>query len=142
MTVSTSTRRTSSFGTSQCTPSCCSTPSISTPVSRTVMPSSSLSNLEDQLAHSPNTRFHAAWLLLRYFLLCMRVEGIKRSQNSALSRTSSVESVRSSAIDSEGLNLVLWDVAVGCLSVSIKVGASFVSATRKHEWPLLLKSLL
>lgn len=97
-----------------------STSSMPISVNRAATPSSS-SNLEDQLAHSPNTRFHAVWMLLRYFYLCRKMDDGKRSENPRLSRTSSVDSVRSTAADTQGLNLVLWDVTVACLSLSVKV---------------------
>ncbi|KAF5319386.1 hypothetical protein D9619_008485 [Psilocybe cf. subviscida] len=112
--------------TSQGTPSCRSRSSVSTPVNRAAMSSSSLSNLEDQLAHSPNTRFHAAWMLLRYFHLCMKTKDSKQSEKSGLPRASSIDSVRSNATDTDGLNLILWDVAVACLSVSIKFHRDFL----------------
>jgi hypothetical protein len=69
-------------------------------------------NLQDQLQNSPETRFHAAWMFLSYFHLTASPEATPNS-----SRSSS----RSCSVDEEGLDLVVWDIAIACLAISVKV---------------------
>ncbi|KAG6842814.1 hypothetical protein H0H87_010144, partial [Tephrocybe sp. NHM501043] len=64
-----------------------------------------LTNLQDQLATSPETRFHAVYLFLRFF--CAHLPC-------------------SIGLDQEGLRLVTWDIAVACLAVSVKYHRDFL----------------
>jgi hypothetical protein len=63
--------------------------------------------LYDQLVTSPETRFHAAYLFVRYFA-CML--------------GSPCPSPLEFKEFHDGLAMVVWDVAVGCLALSVKVG--------------------
>ncbi|KAF8968464.1 hypothetical protein BDZ97DRAFT_351854 [Flammula alnicola] len=85
------------------------------------------SNLQDQLQNSPETRFHAVWMFLRYFYLTMSpgLDSESRPSRASISRTSSIDSDRSS-VQEEGLGLVVWDIAVACLSVSVKFHRDFL----------------
>ena len=81
------------------------------------------SDLMDQLKNSPETRFHAAWLFLRFFYLTMSPERNSGPRNNALnlSRQSSLNSVTSTSINQEGRDLIIWDIAIACLALSVKV---------------------
>ena len=70
-------------------------------------------NLHDQLTAIPETRFHAAWLMLRHFHLMSYV-----SMDDARTEKSEGDCLSEAA----GFDLVLWDCAVACLALSVKVG--------------------
>lgn len=74
---------------------------------------SKIPNLLDQLSTSPETRFHAAYMFLRYFYL------IKGNPGSpGLFHLGKHGELRCSE---EEFELVIWDIAVGCLALSVKV---------------------
>ena len=81
------------------------------------------SDLMDQLKNSPETRFHAAWLFLRFFYLTMSPDRNRGPRNNArnLSRQSSLNSNISASTNQEGRDLIIWDIAVACLALSVKV---------------------
>ncbi|KAF8151493.1 hypothetical protein B0H34DRAFT_130897 [Crassisporium funariophilum] len=89
------------------------------------------SNLLDQLQNSPQTRFHAAWMFLRYFYLTISPDTyanssflVRSRRRSSLDSNISDSSHASDVVrrmDIEGSHLVAWDVAVGCLALSVKV---------------------
>jgi hypothetical protein len=89
------------------------------------MDSQQPSDLMDQLKNSPETRFHAAWLFLRFFYLTMSPDRNKGPRNNArnlnLSRRSSLNSNTSASTDQEGRDLIIWDIAIACLALSVKV---------------------
>ena len=69
-------------------------------------------DLYDQLATSPQTRFHAAYLFVRYLtciLGCPNARGQPQSE----------DEVQSSDLY-DGMTLIKWDIAVGCLALSVK----------------------
>ncbi|KAL0945252.1 hypothetical protein HGRIS_000762 [Hohenbuehelia grisea] len=68
-------------------------------------------NLLDQLSKSPETRFHAAHMFLRYFQLVMVAD--KPAEDA----------------ERDGWNLVVLDTAAGCLAISVKLH-------RDTLWPL------
>ncbi|KAL0948509.1 hypothetical protein HGRIS_011070 [Hohenbuehelia grisea] len=68
-------------------------------------------NLLDQLSKSPETRFHAAHMFLRYFRLVMVVDEPAEDA------------------ERDGWNLVVLDTAAGCLAISVKLH-------RDTLWPL------
>jgi hypothetical protein len=75
---------------------------------------STTSNLLDQLITSPETRFHAAYMFLRYFYLVRGESGspLRVTQGNGAGRVLPSE---------DGFELVTWDIAVGCLALSVKV---------------------
>ena len=81
------------------------------------------SDLIDQLKNSPETRFHAAWLFLRFFYLTMSPDRYMGPRNNAgnISRQSSLNSNSSASTDQEGRDLIIWDIAIACLALSVKV---------------------
>ena len=81
------------------------------------------SDLMDQLKNSPETRFHAAWLFLRFFYLTMSPDRNTSPRNDAryLSRQSSLSSNTSASTNQEGRDLIIWDIAIACLALSVKV---------------------
>jgi hypothetical protein len=81
------------------------------------------SDLMDQLKNSPETRFHAAWLFLRFFYLTMSPDRNTGQRNNAqnLSRQSSLVSNSSASTNQEGRDLIIWDIAIACLALSVKV---------------------
>ena len=81
------------------------------------------SDLMDQLKNSPETRFHAAWLFLRFFYITMSPDRNAGPRNSTryLSRHSSLNSNTSASTNQEGRDLIVWDIAVACLALSVKV---------------------
>jgi len=86
------------------------------------------SDLMDQLKNSPETRFHAAWMFLRYIYLTMspKLSMGPKSISRNLSRQSSLNSNISASTDQEGRDLIIWDLAVACLALSVKVTFIFV----------------
>ncbi|KAG6907724.1 hypothetical protein DXG01_007581 [Tephrocybe rancida] len=113
------------------------------------------SNLHDQLAHSPATRFHAAYLFLRFFWACSesspsssaseRHEGrgvgykgdADNGDKGGTGEMDSAEEPEGSwpfggalARDEEGRVLFTWDVAVACLSVGVKYNRDFLHPLR------------
>ena len=87
-------------------------------------------NLLDQLQNSPETRFHAVWMFLRFFYLTM---------SPASEHYSTVEiadpllsSILHTVLAKDGLDLYLWDIAVACLSLSVKVALHHVFLTLKN----------
>ncbi|KAJ7084835.1 hypothetical protein B0H15DRAFT_847779 [Mycena belliarum] len=79
-------------------------------------------DLLDQLRTSPETRFHAAYLFLRYFFLLMtndverkRIQGMQNSDTAAKN-----ELPWDPAFPPEGWNLVVWDLCLACLAISVK----------------------
>ena len=81
------------------------------------------SDLMDQLKNSPETRFHAAWLFLRFFYLTMSTDCNTGPRDNAryISRQSSLNSNTSASTNQEGRDLVIWDIAIACLALSVKV---------------------
>ena len=69
-------------------------------------------DLYDLLSTSVETRFHAALLFLRYFLYV----GIPSEDEASIS-------------ENEDLETVIWDTAVACLALSVKVSASCTHLT-------------
>ncbi|KAF4621993.1 hypothetical protein D9613_009504 [Agrocybe pediades] len=116
-------------------PSPCSSPSGYTTSSTTTTTTSSNSSkprppmaadLYDQLKNSPETRFHAAWMFLRFFFLTMQPTG-EEEANSQLSKS----------LQRQGFNLIVWDIAVACLSLSVKFHRDFLeplSPVYAHEY--------
>ena len=68
-------------------------------------------DLYDLLSSSAETRFHAAYLFMRYH---MQVRSDSSSASSTNAATQPPE-------DQEALEAVTWDVAVACLALSVKV---------------------
>ncbi|KAJ3507532.1 hypothetical protein NLJ89_g6247 [Agrocybe chaxingu] len=60
-------------------------------------------NLFDQLKNSPQTRFHAAWMFLRYFYLTMSPEVEPKESKGGLFRQSSLDSIATTSTEHEGL---------------------------------------
>ena len=91
--------------------------------SSTSMDSQQPSDLMDQLKNSPETRFHAAWLFLRFFYLTMSPDRNTSPRNNIqnLSRQSSLNSNISASTNQEGRDLIIWDIAIACLALSVKV---------------------
>ena len=86
-------------------------------------------DLMDQLKNSPETRFHAAWLFLRFFYLTMSPDRITGERNNSrnVSRQSSLNSTTSASTYQEGRDLIIWDIAVACLALSVKVTLVFLA---------------
>jgi hypothetical protein len=78
-------------------------------------------DLIDQLKNSPETRFHAAWLFLRFFYLTMSPDRNTGNNARNISRQSSMNSNTSGSTNQEGRDLIIWDIAIACLALSVKV---------------------
>ncbi|RDX40830.1 hypothetical protein OH76DRAFT_1365616 [Lentinus brumalis] len=65
-------------------------------------------DLYDLLSSSPETRFHAGYLFLRYLLRARPTAALKLAAASQ------------SSDDQEALAAITWDVAVACLALSVK----------------------
>ncbi|KAJ7932675.1 hypothetical protein B0H13DRAFT_2307352 [Mycena leptocephala] len=80
-------------------------------------------DLIDQLLCSPETRFHAAYMFIRYFYLVMghgeRREKIELLQHAAAAAHNSMPF--DPATQPEGWNLVVWDCCLACLAISVKM---------------------
>ncbi|KAG6883300.1 hypothetical protein C0992_009135, partial [Termitomyces sp. T32_za158] len=94
-------------------------------LSFTFMPSPCRTSLVDQLSTSPETRFHAAYLFMRFFwLVGLSTEGSgTRSTEGGKARETWAFG---SELDEEGRRLVTWDVGVTCLGISIKYHRDFL----------------
>ncbi|KAJ3829298.1 hypothetical protein F5880DRAFT_503157 [Lentinula raphanica] len=98
--------------------------------SHPVSTSERLTDLTDQLLNSPETRFHAAYLFVRFFRLIFGAaqgSGTTTKGSPVDSSERTFESFcRKYSWDIEGSELVLWDVAVGCLALSVKLHRDFL----------------
>ena len=91
--------------------------------------------LYDQLTTSPETRFHAAYMLVRYFYLTMGESERGRGGGAV----ESDDGDRLGFGQEEGWDLVTWDVAVGCLALSVKVSsASLLYPTPCLMWAMIV----
>ncbi|KAF5367921.1 hypothetical protein D9758_004363 [Tetrapyrgos nigripes] len=88
----------------------------STPKSRAL----SDANILDQLTNSPETRFHAVYLFLRFFHIII---GLERNDQTALFSPGAPGGINKYGDfrDEEGFELVAWDVAAACLALSVKM---------------------
>ncbi|KAJ3788106.1 hypothetical protein GGU10DRAFT_347011 [Lentinula aff. detonsa] len=87
-----------------------------------------LTDLTEQLLSSPETRFHAAYLFRRFFHLVFGAaqESDVKEKESNHSETVLETFSRKFTWDLEGSELVTWDVAVGCLALSVKMHRDFL----------------
>ncbi len=87
-----------------------------------------IQNLLDQLQTSHETRFHACWMFLRFFFLTTsRTSHLNtENQNIASLRTVSFDSQSSTTTEEQGHGLLVWDIAVACLSLSVKLHRDFL----------------
>jgi hypothetical protein len=141
MPVSRASSRTSSSSScvSSCSSSSCSESSTSTSTSSSSDSSTSISldndtsfNLLDQLSTSPETRFHAAYMFLRYFNIISggslhydcetKVTGQPECHGRATAdnKCGNNEARLSEVVSAQ--EQVTWDVGVACLALSVKVG--------------------
>ncbi|KAF8884692.1 hypothetical protein BD779DRAFT_770278 [Infundibulicybe gibba] len=107
-----------SFSTSTSMTSSRSASLISTSTNQTIEYTSPLGvpDLLDQLATSPETRFHAAYMFLRYFFLVMG-----DSPQSPISRRHAITGTLAESGEADDVwELVIWDIAIGCMSLSVK----------------------
>ncbi|KAF9527481.1 hypothetical protein CPB83DRAFT_398001 [Crepidotus variabilis] len=90
--------------------------------------SEGIDDLMDQLSTSHETRFHACWLFLRYFYAIMSPSAATPNSlaESLLSRSSSLDSQSSGDTERQGRDLIIWDIAVACLSLSVKFHRDFL----------------
>ncbi|KAH6905150.1 hypothetical protein BKA70DRAFT_1431236 [Coprinopsis sp. MPI-PUGE-AT-0042] len=75
--------------------------------------SSQITNLYDQLSSCPETRFHAVWMFLRYFLLVTESNGTPSNYPGSHSHE-------------EFDALIVWDIALACLALSVKFHRDFL----------------
>lgn len=90
--------------------SCSSNTSFSSTSTTT---SSAPSNLYDQLAYNPETRIHAVWMLLRYFW--------RNNHTDQLAEVGCQGVTPNAEADTDRV-LLIWDTALACLALSVKVG--------------------
>ena len=79
--------------------------------------------MDRELKNSLETHFHAAWLFLRFFYITMSPDRYMGARNNArnISRQSSLNSNTSASTDQEGRDLIIWDIAIACLALSVKL---------------------
>ncbi|KAJ6546814.1 hypothetical protein B0H19DRAFT_1162614 [Mycena capillaripes] len=79
-------------------------------------------DLIDQLLHSPETRFHAAYMFVRFFCILMRSRESRTKIESMQQAAEAAENDMSydPAIPPEGWYLVAWDSCLACLAISVK----------------------
>lgn len=81
-------------------------------------------DLHDQLFTSPETRFHAAYMFIRYLLRAVG-DGYEDIESLVASPTlTRFEPLTSEAHPDQmeqATKTVIWDIAVGCLALSVKV---------------------
>ncbi|TFK21690.1 hypothetical protein FA15DRAFT_681990 [Coprinopsis marcescibilis] len=86
---------------------------------------SELSNLYDQLSSCPQTRFHAVWMFLRHFFLVSYSGTDDEDQPKGLDATSGL--LGSDREENDIVNdLMVWDVALACLTLSVKFHRDFL----------------
>ena len=97
--------------------------------------------LYDQLTTSPETRFHAVYMLVRYFYLTMG-ESERGRGGGAVEGDGGDGMVGFGELgfgQEEGWDLITWDVAVGCLALSVKVSsASLLYPTPCQMWAMIV----
>ncbi|KAG6805939.1 hypothetical protein H0H92_013344, partial [Tricholoma furcatifolium] len=76
-------------------------------------------NLHCQLSTSPKTRFHAAYLFLRFF------RAVERG-NLSTKTTTSTQCQWAHELDARGKLLVTWNLALACLAISVKYHRDFL----------------
>ncbi|KAJ7494400.1 hypothetical protein B0H11DRAFT_2227817 [Mycena galericulata] len=80
-------------------------------------------DLIDQLLTSPETRFHAAYMFVRYFYLVMgdseERQKVERMQQAAAAAQN--EMPYDQSIPPDGWGLVAWDCCLACLAISVKI---------------------
>jgi hypothetical protein len=96
-------------------------------------------DLYDQLATSPETRFHAVYLFIRYLLRVVAEEdvlelgrgprAISKKRCPRTEADNDEDEVEVEEVDphflKDATRTVIWDIAVGCLALSVKVGFVF-----------------
>ncbi|KAG6809688.1 hypothetical protein H0H92_015146 [Tricholoma furcatifolium] len=115
--TSTSTFTLTSTSTSTSTPN--TTHTLSAASSPAPHPGPTPSNLHCQLSTSPETRFHAAYLFLRFF------RAVERG-NLSMETTTSTQCQWAHELDAHGKLLVTWDLALACLAISVKYHRDFL----------------
>ncbi|KAJ6500721.1 hypothetical protein C8R45DRAFT_79034 [Mycena sanguinolenta] len=83
-----------------------------------------LPDLIDQLLYSPETRFHAAYMFIRYWYLMMGDRKTKLKLTSMREAAAAAEGndlPDDPSIPSEGWLLVVWDSCLACLAISVKL---------------------
>ncbi|PPQ69942.1 hypothetical protein CVT24_003692 [Panaeolus cyanescens] len=78
-------------------------------------------NLSDQLQHSPETRFHAVWVFLRYFWLIDY-----GTQSNGFDADGECVYPGEDAEEKMLRSLLIWDAAVGALALSVKLHRDFL----------------
>ncbi|KAF8824064.1 hypothetical protein HHX47_DHR9000217 [Lentinula edodes] len=117
----------SNSSSSSCSGTSSSSSSHSLDPSNAASHSERLSDLCEQLLNSPETRFHAAYLFMRFFHLIFEAAYESDSEeNEHVGETALEEFARRFALDVDGSELVTWDVAVGCLALSVKIHRDFL----------------
>ncbi|KIM43949.1 hypothetical protein M413DRAFT_25456 [Hebeloma cylindrosporum] len=81
-------------------------------------------NLLDQLQNSPETRFHAVWMFLRFFYLTL--SPALESYSTTKIADPILSPIVRTVLAKDGLDLYLWDIAVACLSLSVKFHRDFL----------------
>ncbi|KAE9398618.1 hypothetical protein BT96DRAFT_723851 [Gymnopus androsaceus JB14] len=77
-------------------------------------------DLTDQLLNSPESRFHAAYLFMRFFDIVFGTQEMRQK-----------DKVKGLGLfsrwDIDGSELVTWDVAIACLALSVKLHRDFLA---------------
>jgi hypothetical protein len=84
-----------------------------------------IQNLLDQLQTSHETRFHACWMFLRFFFLTTSRTSHLDTEIQTF-RAGSFDSQSSTTTEEQGHGLLVWDIAVACLSLSVKLHRDFL----------------
>ncbi|KAF8621437.1 hypothetical protein AX15_007795 [Amanita polypyramis BW_CC] len=106
--------------------------SFSSSTSHNSSSSTCSADLYEELSGSPETRFHAVYVFLRFFYRVMSresdIEQVMLSDGTTLlKRVGDVDHKKVSAgVDEEGRRLVVWDIAVGSLTLSVKFHRDFL----------------
>lgn len=91
-----------------------------------------ISDLLDQLTTSPETRFLAAHMFLRY---CYIIVGCPPGDASQVSSDGSDDDDH---LFEDGKHLMVWDIAIGCLALSIKASQRCLHVCSTGKNPLYL----
>ncbi|KAK7024032.1 hypothetical protein R3P38DRAFT_2956112 [Favolaschia claudopus] len=85
-----------------------------------------LPDLYDQLLSSPETRFHAVYLFMRYWYLLMADAKEKERIQLMQAAAAVTGDDGDDEVPSMGWKLVVWDCCLACLAISVKMHRDFL----------------
>ncbi|TFK63164.1 hypothetical protein BDN72DRAFT_882234 [Pluteus cervinus] len=94
--------------------------SSSSSSSNATNPPRNIPDLVDQLSSSPETRFHAVYMFLRYCFVIIGQNDCDTANIPGSKSTKKYKGMDREVLLEDGQKLLLWDIALGCLALSVK----------------------